>query len=142
MSTRKKTTSLLTAEEKAAMKETIKERKRQQLGADGEADVLAKIAEMQKPDRVIAERVHSIIRTNAPDLTPRTWYGMPAYSKDGNVLCFFQAAEKFKSRYSTLGFNQAANLDEGDIWPTSFAVQKLTPAVEEKIRKLVKKAAS
>jgi uncharacterized protein YdhG (YjbR/CyaY superfamily) len=134
---------LLTPEEKAAMKETVKERKRAKSGeADGESDVLAKIAEMPKADRVIAERVHAIVKASAPNLTPRTWYGMPAYAKDGTVVCFFQSAEKFKSRYATFGFNQIANLDDGDIWPTSFALNRLTPAVEEKIGKLVKKAVS
>jgi uncharacterized protein YdhG (YjbR/CyaY superfamily) len=134
---------LLTAEERAAMNETINERRRARSGeADGESDVLAKIAEMPKPDRVMAERLHAIIKANAPALIPRTWYGMPAYAKDGNVLCFFQSAQKFKARYATLGFNQAANLDEGDIWPTSFALKRFTAAVEERIGKLVKRAAS
>jgi uncharacterized protein YdhG (YjbR/CyaY superfamily) len=134
---------LLTAEERAAMKETLNERRRARSGeADGESDVLAKIAEMPKPDRVMAEKLHAIIKANAPALIPRTWYGMPAYAKDGNVLCFFQSAQKFKARYATLGFNQAANLDEGDIWPTSFALKRFTAAVEERIGRLVKKAAS
>jgi uncharacterized protein YdhG (YjbR/CyaY superfamily) len=133
---------LLTAEEKAAMRETLNERKRARSGeADGESDVLAKIAEMQKPDRVMAERIHAVVKATAPALTSRTWYGMPAYVKDGNVLCFFQSAQKFKSRYATLGFNQGAKLDEGDIWPTAFALKSFTPAVEDRIRKLVKKAA-
>jgi uncharacterized protein YdhG (YjbR/CyaY superfamily) len=134
---------LLTAEERAAMKETLNERRRARSGeADGESDVLAKIAEMPKPDRVMAEKLHAIIKANAPALIPRTWYGMPAYVKDGNVLCFFQSAQKFKARYATLGFNQAANLDEGDIWPTSFALKRFTAAVEERIGQLVKRAAS
>ena len=134
---------LLSAEERAAMKETLNERRRARSGeGDGESDVLAKIAEMPKSDRVMAERLHAIVKSSAPNLAPRTWYGMPAYAKDGNVLCFFQSAQKFKSRYATFGFNQGANLDEGDIWPTSFALMKLTPAVEEKIGKLVKRAAS
>jgi len=134
---------LLTAEERAAMKETFNERRRARSGeVDGESDVLAKIAEMPEPDRVMAERLHAIIKASAPTLTPRTWYGMPAYAKDGNVLCFFQSAQKFKSRYATFGFNQAANLDDGDIWPTSFALKRFTAEVEDRIGKLVKRAAS
>lgn len=134
---------LLSAEERAAMRETLNERRRARSGeADGEKDVLAKIAEMAKPDRVMAERIHAIIKTSAPTLTPRTWYGMPAYTRDGKVICFFQSGQKFKSRYATFGFQQDAKLDEGDIWPTSFALKRLTPAVEEKIGKLVKKATS
>ena len=134
---------LLSAEERAAMKETLNERRRARSGeADGESDVLAKIAEMAEPDRVMAERLHAVIRASAPGLTPRTWYGMPAYAKDGNVVCFFQSGQKFKSRYATFGFQQAANLDEGDMWPTSFALKRLTSAVEERIVKLVKRAAS
>ena len=124
------------------MRETLNERRRaRSAGADGEGDVLAKIAEMPKEDRVIAERVHGIVKANAPGLTPRTWYGMPAYTKDGDVLCFFQGRYKFKARYATLGFNQGAKLDEGDFWPTAFAVSKLTPAVEKAIAALVKRAA-
>ena len=134
---------LLTAEEKAAMRETLNERRRARSDkADGESDVLAKIAEMPKPDRVMAERIHAIVRAKAPTLTPKTWYGMPAYAKDGKVICFFQSGAKFKSRYATFGFQQDANLDDGDFWPTSFAVNRLTAAVEDKIGKLVKKAAS
>src|SRR4029077_15099357 len=106
------------------------------------SDVLAKIAEMQEPDRAMAKRLHAIVKASAPTLTPKTWYGMPAYAKDGKVVCFFQSGQKFKSRYATLGFQQDANLDEGDIWPTSFAVRRITPAVEERIAKLVKRAAS
>lgn len=109
---------------------------------DGESEVLAKIAEMPEKDRVIGESIHAIIKANAPSLTPRLWYGMPAYSKDGNVICFFQGSYKFKARYSTLGFNNFANLDEGDMWPTAFALKKLTPSVEERIVALVKKAVS
>ena len=125
------------------MKETLNERRRARSGeADGESDVLAKIAELPEPDRSMAERLHTIIKASAPTLTARTWYGMPAYAKDGTVLCFFQSAQKFKSRYATFGFNQAANLDEGDIWPTSFALKRLTPTVEEKIGQLVKRAVS
>jgi uncharacterized protein YdhG (YjbR/CyaY superfamily) len=133
---------LLTAEEKAAMRETLNERRRaRSVKADGEGDVLAKIAEMPKPDRVMAERIHAIVKAEAPTLAPKTWYGMPAYAKDGQVICFFQSGAKFKSRYATFGFQQAASLDDGDFWPTSFAVHRLTAAVEDKIGKLVKKAA-
>jgi uncharacterized protein YdhG (YjbR/CyaY superfamily) len=128
-----------TAEEKAAMRERAKEAKG---GADGESDLLAKIAEMGDPDRALAERVHAIVKASAPDLTPKTWYGMPAYAKEGQVVCFFQPAQKFKARYATFGFNEKANLDEGDMWPTSYALTKLTPAVEKKIAALVKQAAS
>src|SRR6202022_2399884 len=143
MSPKKATQTLLSAEERAAMTETLSERRRARSGeADGEKDVLAKIAEMAEPDRVMAERIHAIVKANAPALTPRTWYGMPAYAKDGKVVCFFQSGQKFKSRYATFGFQQAANLDEGDIWPTSFALKTLTTAVEERIGKLVKRAAS
>ena len=129
--------------ERAAMRETLEERRRARSGtADGESDVLAKIAEMAKPDRVMAERLHALIRASAPTLSPKTWYGMPAYAKDGKVVCFFQSGQKFKARYATFGFQPAANLDEGDIWPTSFALKRLTAAAEERIRRLVKKAAS
>jgi uncharacterized protein YdhG (YjbR/CyaY superfamily) len=134
---------LLTAEERAAMKETLNERRRARSGeADGESDVLAKIAEMPEPDRVMAERLHAIIKYSAPTLSPKTWYGMPAYAKDGKIVCFFQSAQKFKSRYATFGFDQAANLDEGDIWPTAFALKRLTADVEKRIGTLVKRAAS
>ena len=134
--------ALLSAEEKAAMRETLNERRRSRSGnVDGESDVLAKIAEMPKPDRIMAERIHAIVKAKAPTLTPKTWYGMPAYAKDGKVICFFQSGAKFKSRYATFGFQQDANLDDGDFWPTSFAVNRLTPAIEDKIGKLVKKAA-
>ena len=132
-----------TAEERAAMKETLKERRRALSGeADGESDVLAKIAEMPEPDRVMAERLHAIITASAPALAPRTWYGMPAYAKDGNVVCFFQSAQKFKTRYATLGFSDKANLDEGAMWPTYFALKELTAAAEARISALVKKAVS
>lgn len=142
-STTSRGSGLLTAGEKAAMRETLNERRRARSGkADGESDVLAKIAEMPEADRVMAERIHTIVKAEAPTLTPKTWYGMPAYAKDGNVICFFQSGAKFKSRYATFGFQQDANLDDGDFWPTSFAVNRLTAAVEEKIGKLVKKAAS
>jgi len=142
-STTSRGSGLLTAEEKAAMRETLNERRRARSDkADGESDVLAKIAEMPKPDRVMAERIHAIVKAKAPSLTPKTWYGMPAYAKDGKVICFFQSGAKFKSRYATFGFQQDANLDDGDSWPTSFAVNRLTATVEDKIGKLVKKAAS
>ena len=134
---------LLSAEEKAAMRETLNERRRAGSGeVDGEADVLAKIAEMPEPDRVMAERIHAIVKAQAPVLAPRTWYGMPAYAKDGKVICFFQSGAKFKSRYATFGFQQAANLDDGDFWPTSYALNRLTPSIEEEIARLVKKAVS
>ena len=110
--------------------------------ADGESDVLAKIAEMPEADRAMAERLHAIIKASAPALSPRTWYGMPAYAKDGNVVCFFQSAQKFKARYATVGFSDEANLDEGAMWPTSFALKELTAAEEKKIVALVKKAVS
>ena len=142
-STRARVSNLLSDEERAAMRETLNERRRARSGkVDGESDVLAKIAEMAKPDRVIAERIHAIVKAKAPTLSPKTWYGMPAYAKDGKVICFFQSGAKFKSRYATFGFQQDANLDDGDFWPTSFAVNRLTAAVEDKIGKLVKKAAS
>jgi uncharacterized protein YdhG (YjbR/CyaY superfamily) len=137
-----------TDEERAAMKERAQElkaearRSRRASKADGESDLLAKIAEMQGQDRVIAERLHAIIKASAPDLSPRTWYGMPAYAKDGKVVCFFQSAQKFNTRYATLGFSDAANLDEGAMWPTAFALRELTAAEEEKIGALVKKAVS
>jgi uncharacterized protein YdhG (YjbR/CyaY superfamily) len=127
-----------TAEERAAMKERAQELKAGK--TDGEGAVLAKIAEMPKADRAMGKRIHEIVKASAPDLAPRTWYGMPAYTKDGKVVCFFQSAHKFKSRYATLGFNDAANLDQGAMWPTSFALIKLTPAEEKKIAALVKKA--
>ena len=138
-----KVSNLLSDEERAAMKETLNERKRALSGeGDGESDVLAKIAEMPEPDRAMAKRLHAVIKDSAPALSPKTFYGMPAYAKDGKVVCFFQSGHKFKTRYSTFGFQPAANLDDGDIWPTSFALTKLTPAVEDKIRKLVKKASA
>lgn len=130
-----------TAEERAAMKERAREMKASTNRADGERDVLAKIAEMAEPDRGIAERLHALVTATAPALAPRTWYGMPAYALDGNVLCFFQSAEKFKSRYSTFGFSDRANLDDGTMWPTSFALKELTPATERRITALVKQAA-
>jgi uncharacterized protein YdhG (YjbR/CyaY superfamily) len=135
-----------TDEEKAAMKERAKELKAEARAnkkkAEGERDLLEKIAEMPEPDRAMAERLHEIITENGPDLWPKTWYGMPAYAKDGKVVCFFQSAAKFKARYATLGFNDTANLDEGAMWPTAFALKKLTPTEEARIAALVKKAVS
>jgi uncharacterized protein YdhG (YjbR/CyaY superfamily) len=132
-----------TAEERAAMKERAKELKAEATKADGEKDVLAKIAEMPKADRTMAERIHEIIKTSAPALSPKTWYGMPAYAnKDGKVVCYVTPASKFKQRYATLGFNDDANLDDGAMWPTSFALKELTAANEKKIAALVKKAVS
>jgi uncharacterized protein YdhG (YjbR/CyaY superfamily) len=129
-----------TAEERAAMKERAQEMKAEARRADGERAVLAKIAEMPQADRALAERLHAIVKESAPVLSPKTWYGMPAYAKDGKVVCFFQSAEKFKSRYATLGFNDAANLDEGAMWPTAFALKEFTAAEEARIVALVKKA--
>jgi uncharacterized protein YdhG (YjbR/CyaY superfamily) len=132
-----------TAEERAAMKERAQELKAEARRADGEKALLAKIAEMPEPDRAMAERLHAIITASAPDLSPKTWYGMPAYAnKDGKVVCYFTPASKFKERYATLGFNDTANLDEGNMWPTSFALKDLTAAEEAKIEALVKKAVS
>ena len=122
------------------MRERAKELKASKSRADAEKDVLAKIAEMPKSDRAMAKRLHAIVKANAPDLAPRTWYGMPAYAKDGKVLCFFQSAEKFKSRYATVGFSDTANLDQGAMWPTSFALTELTDAEEKKMVALLKKA--
>ena len=129
-----------TDEERAAMKERIQELKADK--ADGESAVLAKIAEMPEPDRAMAKRLHAIIKASAPALSPKTWYGMPAYAKDGKVVCFFQSAQKFKSRYATFGFSDEANLDEGAMWPTAFALKELTAAEEARIGALVKKAVS
>jgi hypothetical protein len=137
-----------TDEERAAMKERVQELKAEALQgphankADGEGDVLAKIAEMPGPDRAMAERLHAIIKASAPALSPRTWYGMPAYAKDGNVVCFFQSSHRFKARYATLGFSDKANLDEGTAWPVAFALKELTAADEARIGALVKKAVS
>ncbi len=133
-----------TEEERAAMREAVRERSaRGRAGkADGERDVLAKIAEMPASDRVMAERLHAIVKASAPGLTPRTWYGMPAYSRDDRVVCFFQSAQKFKTRYATLGFSDAANLDEGRMWPTGFALKELTATEEARIATLVKMAVS
>ena len=124
------------------MRERARELKAAAAKADGESDVLAKIAEMPKSDRVMAERLHAIVKASAPELSPRTWYGMPAYAKDGKVVCFFQSAGKFKSRYATFGFSDEANLDKGEMWPTSFALKGLTAAEEKRIRTLVRKAVS
>ena len=137
-----------TDEERGAMKERARELKadarRGPRGgqADGESEVLAKIAEMPEPDRAMAKRLHAVIKASAPALSPKTWYGMPAYAKDGKVVCFFQSAHKFKSRYATFGFSDEANLDQGAMWPTSFALKELTAAEEKKIGALVKKALS
>ncbi len=132
-----------TAAEKAAMRERAKELKAEARKADGEKALLEKVAEMPEPDRVMAERVHEIVKANAPDLSPKTWYGMPAYADaDGKVVIYFQSAHKFDSRYATFGFNDTANLDQGAMWPTSFALKKLTAADEKKIAALVKKAVS
>ncbi|GAA1659311.1 DUF1801 domain-containing protein [Glycomyces endophyticus] len=134
-------------DERSAMKEhaeelkTERRRGKRATKADGEGDLLAKIAEMEGDDRALAERLHAIVAANAPDLTPKTWYGMPAYARDGKVVCFFQSAQKFKARYATLGFNDTAALDDGDMWPTAFALTSMTPAVEQRIAELVKRAA-
>jgi uncharacterized protein YdhG (YjbR/CyaY superfamily) len=146
-STTGKASKGFTDEEKAAMRERAQELKAARSGrragkADGDSEVLAKIAEMPEADRAMAERLHALIKASAPALSPRTWYGMPAYAKDGKVVCFFQSAEKFKSRYATFGFSDKANLDEGAMWPTSFALKELTAAEEARIGALVKKAVS
>jgi uncharacterized protein YdhG (YjbR/CyaY superfamily) len=133
-----KTAKGFTKEERAAMRERARELK----NAGDESDVLEKIAEMPPADRAIAERIHAIVKAAAPELVPRTWYGMPAYARDGKVVCFFQSAEKFKSRYATLGFSDRANLDDGTMWPTAFALKKLTAAEEATIRALVTQAVS
>ena len=130
----------LTAEEKAALKETIADQKAAARGLEGEKALLAKIAAMKEPDRGMAKRIHAIVQANAPTLSPTTWYGMPAYTKNGKAVLFFQDAAKFKARYATFGFNDNASLDDGNMWPTSFALTKLTAADEAKIAALVKKA--
>jgi uncharacterized protein YdhG (YjbR/CyaY superfamily) len=141
-----KTVKGFTDEERAAMKERVQELKAEARGgsraknADGEGEVLAKIAEMPEPDRTMAERLHAIVKASAPALSPRTWYGMPAYAKDGNVVCFFQSAGKFKTRYATFGFSDKANLDEGTVWPVAFALKELTATDEARIGALVKRA--
>ena len=134
--------TLLTVEERAAMKELVKERKATATKEEDASAVLAKIAEMADSDRAMAKRVHAIVKASGPALSPKLWYGMPAYYKDGKVVCFFQDAQKFKSRYATLGFSDAANLDEGGLWPVAFALKELTAAEEAKIGALVKKAVS
>ena len=134
--------TLLTDEERAAMKELVKERKAVASKEEEASAVLAKIAEMADSDRAMAKRVHAIVKASAPALSPKLWYGMPAYYKDGKVVCFFQDAQKFKSRYATVGFSDAANLDEGGLWPVAFALKELTAAAEAKISALVKKAVS
>jgi len=138
----KKKSGGFTAEEREAMKERAQELKAEARGADGEKAVLAKIAEMPKADRDMAKRLHKIVKASAPELLPKTWYGMPAYAKDGKVVCFYQSAHRFKSRYGTFGFSDKANLDDGAMWPTSFALKKLTAADEGRIAKLVKQAVS
>jgi uncharacterized protein YdhG (YjbR/CyaY superfamily) len=144
----RKTAKGFTAQERAAMKERARELKAEARrgpranDADGERDVLAKIAEMPNPDRAMAERLHAIVKASAPALVPRTWYGMPAYARDGHVVCFFQSAHKFKARYATFAFSDKANLDEGTVWPVAFALKELTAADEARIGALVKKAVS
>jgi uncharacterized protein YdhG (YjbR/CyaY superfamily) len=137
-------TDLFTAEEKAAMKDYIKEKKAARSGAsvDNESEVLARIAQMSPSDRALATRIHQLVKANAPMLTSRLWYGMPAYSKDDKVVCFFQGADKFKTRYATLGFSDKAKLDDGPMWPNSFAIDELTPDAETRIAALVRKAVS
>ena len=139
-STTAKKSKGFSAEERAAMKERAQELKAEAAKADGESALLAKVAEMKGTDRAMAKRLHAIIKDSAPALSPKTWYGMPAYAKDGKVLCFFQSAEKFNSRYATFGFSDEANLDKGAMWPTSYALKELTAADEAKIAALVKKA--
>ena len=131
-----------TDDERAAMKERAKEVRANKNKADGESDVLEKIAEMKEPDRALATRLHGLVKATAPDLAPRTWYGMPAYAKDGKILCFFQSAQKFKTRYATLGFSDKANLDAGAMWPTAFALKELTATEEAKVAALLKQAVS
>ena len=142
-STSRKKSAGFTAAERAAMKERAQELKAEARKADGEKALLAKVAEMPEPDRVMAERIHAIVTANAPDLAPKTWYGMPAYAnKDGKVVCYFQSADKFDSRYATFGFSDTANLDDGAMWPIAFALKKLTAGDEKKIAALVKQAVS
>jgi uncharacterized protein YdhG (YjbR/CyaY superfamily) len=138
----RKRAEAFTDEERAAIKERVRETKAAADKGGGESDALASIAAMSKPDRAMAQRLHTIIKANALALSPRTWYGMPAYAKDGKVVCFFQPAQKFKTRYATLGFNDAAHLDDGTMWPTAFALTTLTAADEARIGALVKKAVS
>jgi uncharacterized protein YdhG (YjbR/CyaY superfamily) len=140
------TSATWTDDEKEAMKARARELKaearRGAEKADGEKDLLAKVAEMPESDRVMAERIHAVVMASAPELSPKTWYGMPAYAKDGKVVCFFKAASKFDTRYATLGFEEAAMIDDGDFWPTSYGLTKMTPAIEKQIGELVKKAVS
>ena len=141
----RKTAHVFTDEERLAMKERAGEQKAvtgRGSKPDGESEVLAKLAEMPKPDRVLGERIHAIVKASAPTLSPRLWYGMPAYARDGKVVCFFQSAQKFKTRYATFGFSDKADLDEGAMWPVAFALKELTAADEERIAALVKKAVS
>jgi uncharacterized protein YdhG (YjbR/CyaY superfamily) len=140
--TQKSTSTGFTPEERAAMKERAQELKAEAAKADGESALLAKVAEMQASDRAMAKRLHAIVKASAPTLSPKTWYGMPAYAKDGKIVCYFQSAAKFKSRYATFGFSDEANLDKGAMWPTSFALKDLTAAEEAKIGALLKKAVS
>ncbi len=140
--TAKRSHEAFTAEERAAIKERVKETKAAADKADGESAVLAKIAEMQEADRAMGKRLHAVIKASAPTILPRLWYGMPAYAKDDKIICFFQPAQKFKTRYATLGFNDGAHLDEGTMWPSAFALTKLTAADEARIGALVKKAVS
>jgi len=144
--TKSKSAQTFTDDERAAMKERAKELKAEERAnknrAEGESDVLAKIAEMPQPERAMAERLHELITASAPVLVPKTWYGMPAYAKDGKIVCFFQSAQKFNTRYATLGFSDEARIDKGGMWPTAYALTQLTPAEEETIRALVKQAVS
>ncbi len=144
--TKSKSAQTFTDDERAAMKERAKELKAEERAnknrAEGESDVLAKIAEMPQPERAMAERLHELIKASAPVLVPKTWYGMPAYAKDGKIVCFFQSAQKFNTRYATLGFSDEARIDKGGMWPTAYALTQLTPAEEETIRALVKQAVS
>jgi hypothetical protein len=145
---RRKKSNLWTEAERVALQETVEERKRASRRdpaaerEEGERDVLEQIAEMARADRVMAERIHAIVKAAAPELVPRTWYGLPAYAKEGKVICFFKAASKYKERYATFGFDQAANLEEGTMWPSAWFLTKLTPADEKRIAALVKKAVS
>ena len=144
--TKSKSAQTFTDDERAAMKERAKELKAEERAnknrAEGESDVLAKIAEMPQPERTMAARLHELIKASAPVLVPKTWYGMPAYAKDGKIVCFFQSAQKFNTRYATLGFSDEARIDKGGMWPTAYALTQLTPAEEETIRALVKQAVS
>jgi uncharacterized protein YdhG (YjbR/CyaY superfamily) len=140
--TTKKSAEAFTSEERAAIKERVRESRAAANKAGGESELLAKIAEMREPDRAMGKRLHAVIKASTPSLSPKLWYGMPAYAKDGKIVCFFQPAQKFKTRYATFGFNDAAHLDDGSMWPTAFALTKLTAADEARIGALVKKAVS